>query len=134
MKKYIRRVLKNLVSDGVFFLDCFGGSDSYRVLKEKTDVGDFKYIWDQASYNAVTADFLCHIHFQFPDRSKIQNAFSYDWRLWTLPEIQEILLESGFSEVRIYTQPWEDEDSEIMAPVSEIEPDPAWVAYIAALK
>jgi hypothetical protein len=134
LKKYFKQALKNLSSDGVFFLDCFGGSDSYRVIKEKTDIGDFKYIWDQASYNAVTGDFQCYIHFQFPDRSKIQKAFSYDWRLWSLPEIQEILLESGFSDVHVYTQLESDNASEDMVPVTQIDPDLAWIAYIAALK
>ena len=134
LKKYFKQALQNLSPDGVFFLDCFGGSDSYRVIKEKTDIGDFKYIWDQASYNAVTGDFQCYIHFQFPDRSKIQKAFSYDWRLWSLPEIQEILLESGFSDVRVYTQPANDNASEDMVPVTQIDPDLAWIAYIAALK
>lgn len=137
LKSYFKRVSKNLTEDGVFFLDCFGGSDSYRIFKEKTDVGDFKYIWDQSSYNAVTGDFLCYIHFHFSDRSKLQKAFSYDWRLWSLPELQEILLESGFSEVRVYTQPWDEDEGDFveeMEPTGEIDADPAWVAYIAALK
>ena len=41
----------------------------------------------------------------------MEKAFTYEWRLWTLPEIQEVLKEAGFSKVVVY---WEgsDEDSE----------------------
>ena len=52
---------------------------------------------------------ICHIHFKFKDGSRIKKAFSYDWRLWTLPEIREVMEEAGFSNTRVY---WEDEDEE----------------------
>jgi hypothetical protein len=29
---------------------------------------------------------VCHIHFDFEDGSRLERAFSYDWRLWSLPE------------------------------------------------
>ena len=52
---------------------------------------------------------LCHIHFSFPDGSKIKKAFTYDWRLWTLPEIRELLLEAGFQRATVY---WEGTNEE----------------------
>ena len=66
-------------------------------------------IWDQKAYNPINGDMLCHIHFSFPDGSKIKKAFTYDWRLWTLPEIRELLLEAGFQRATVY---WEGTNEE----------------------
>ena len=132
---YFRKVRKNLELDGIFFLDCFGGSDAYRELKERTKLDGFTYVWDQAAYNPVNSDISCHIHFHFPDKSKLERAFTYDWRLWTLPEIRELLLDAGFSEVIIYAQavdPITEEPSQ-MEPVLNMDADLGWIAYIGAL-
>jgi hypothetical protein len=132
---YFRKVRKNLELDGIFFLDCFGGSDAYRELKERTKLDGFTYIWDQAAYNPVNSDISCHIHFHFPDKSKLERAFTYDWRLWTLPEIRELLLDAGFSEVIIYAQaidPVTEEPSQ-MEPVLSMDADLGWIAYVGAL-
>ncbi len=45
---------------------------------------------------ARDAETLCHIDFKFEDGSVQKRAFSYDWRLWILPEIREVLAEAGF--------------------------------------
>lgn len=132
---YFRKVRKNLELDGIFFLDCFGGSDAYRELKERTKLDGFTYVWDQAAYNPVNSDISCHIHFHFPDKSKLERAFTYDWRLWTLPEIRELLLDAGFSEVIIYAQavdPITEEPSQ-MEPVLNMDADLGWIAYVGAL-
>ena len=132
---YFKKVRKNLEVDGIFFLDCFGGSDAYRELKERTKLDGFTYVWDQAAYNPVNSDISCHIHFHFPDKSKLERAFTYDWRLWTLPEIRELLLEAGFSEVIIYAQAVDSvtEGPSQMEPVLSMDADLGWIAYVGAL-
>ena len=57
---------------------------SRRRSEGEDEAQEFTYIWDQAEFEPVTGHIVCHIHFKFPDGSKIKNAFSYDWRLWTL--------------------------------------------------
>jgi hypothetical protein len=136
MRTYFKRVRDALNDDGILFLDAFGGSESFAVQKEKTKYDGFTYVWDQAEFEPVTNTMVCHIHFKFPDGSKIKKAFSYTWRLWTLPEIRELLEEAGFSKVRVYWE-GEDEDGEPNGEFYETatgEPDPAWVAYIVAEK
>lgn len=136
MRTYFKRVREALNDDGILFLDAFGGSESFAVQKEKTKYDGFTYVWDQAEFEPVTNTMVCHIHFKFPDGSKIKKAFSYTWRLWTLPEIRELLEEAGFSKVRVYWE-GEDEDGEPSGEFYETatgEPDPAWVAYIVAEK
>jgi len=137
LRRYFQNVYQGLVDDGVFFLDAYGGSDAYKEMRERTKYDDFTYIWDQASFDPITGDMLCKIHFSFPDGSRMKNAFTYDWRLWTLPEIRELLLEAGFKGVTVYWQ-GDDEDSDEgngeFEPAERGEADEAWIVYISAQK
>jgi SAM-dependent methyltransferase len=134
LRAYFRAACRGLKPDGIFFLDAFGGHEAFEEMKEKTKYDDFTYIWDQARYRPITGELLCHIHFKFPDGSKLKKAFSYDWRLWTLPEIQELLKEAGFRRVTVY---WEgtDEDGEgdgEFTPEEHGEADAGWIVYLTA--
>lgn len=136
MKRYFRSVYDSLKPDGIFFLDAFGGYEAYEEMKEKTKYDNFTYIWDQKRYSPVTGEMECHIHFKFPDGSKIKRAFTYIWRLWTLPELREMLAETGFKNPTVY---WEgtDEDGEgngVFTPDEHGEADAGWIAYIVAEK
>ncbi len=138
LKHYFTRVKAALAEDGIFFLDAYGGYDSFRELEEEREVndGEFTYIWEQERYDPVSGGLICHIHFAFPDGSRLNRAFSYDWRLWTLPEIRDLLEEVGFSKVTIYWQGW-DEDGEpdgIFVPSTTGEADAGWICYISAEK
>lgn len=134
LKAYFRGVRDALNDDGILFLDAFGGPEGITPQKEKTKHKGFTYIWDQSLFEPVSGRMLCHIHFHFPDGSKLKRAFSYDWRIWNLPELRELLLEAGFSKVRVYWE-GEDEDGEPNGEYTESatgEADPAWVTYILA--
>lgn len=137
LREYFRSTYAGLAKDGVFALDCFGGYDAFRVLRERRELRRFTYIWDQASYNPVTGDLRCHIHFRFPDGSKLDQAFTYDWRLWTLPEVREVLLEAGFTKTLVYWQGWDDKANDgdgNFQPVEAAAADAGWIAYVVALK
>ncbi|MCW8889343.1 MAG: class I SAM-dependent methyltransferase [Sedimenticola sp.] len=138
LKKYFCRVKDGLAEDGIFFLDAYGGYDSFRELEEERDIndGEFTYIWEQERYDPVTGGLICHIHFAFPDDSRLERAFSYDWRLWTLPEIRDLLEEAGFSKVTIYWQGWDDEGEPDgnFVPSATGEADAGWICYISAEK
>lgn len=136
LRSYFERVRESLVDDGLLFLDMFGGSESYVTGKEKTKHKGFSYVWEQEEFDPMTAMYTCHIHFHFPDGSKLKRAFSYTWRLWTLVEIRELLAEAGFSKVRVYWET-EDEDGEGSGEYQESDVglnDPAWIIYIVAEK
>ena len=71
------------------------------------------------------------------DGSKLNKAFSYTWRLWTLPEITELLEEAGFRKVTVYWQGWDEELEEAsgdFTPVTKGDADPSWICYITAEK
>ncbi len=134
MLDYFRTVYEHLGPDGVFFLDAFGGYDALKKVKEKMKFENFTYIWDQACYHPVTGYMQTHIHFKFPDGSKLKKAFSYEWRLWTLPEIQEILLEAGFHNPVVRFE-YFDDDGEglgLWYPDDCGEASSAWIANITA--
>lgn len=133
---YFRHVRDGLVDDGVFFIDVFGGYEAYMEMREKRKFKGFKYIWEHASYNPINGDMTCHIHFNFPDGSKLKKAFTYEWRLWSLPELQELLTEAGYRKVAVY---WEETDEDddgtgVYSPATVGEADPGWVCFIVAEK
>lgn len=139
LRDYFHQVRGALAPDGVFFLDAYGGYDSYRVITEERsledpDLGPFTYVWEQAAYEPVSGRLVCHIHFAFPDGSRLERAFSYDWRLWSLPEIRELLAEAGFSRVTVYWQGWDADGNPDgrFVPVETGEPDAGWIAYLTA--
>jgi SAM-dependent methyltransferase len=140
LKRYFLQVREALKDDGVFFLDAYGGYDSYRVITEERQIdGDeheFTYVWEQERYDPITGRLVCHIHFAFPDGSRLERAFSYDWRLWSLPEVRELLLETGFRRVICYWQGWDEngEPDGVFVPAEEGEPDAGWIAYLTAEK
>ena len=136
MVDYMRRCREALVDDGVLFMDMFGGPESFEETKEKTKHDGFTYIWEQAEFHPITNHMKCFNHFKFPDGSKLKRAFSYEWRLYTAPELRDMLLEAGFSKVTVYWE-GEDEDGEgngEFTPNDKGEADLAWIAYIVAEK
>ncbi len=135
LRNYFRIARESLVEDGLFLLDAYGGSEAFEEITEDRDLDGFTYVWDQASYDPISGLATNHIHFHFPDGTKMKKAFSYEWRLWTLPEVQEVLREAGFSNVIVY---WEGTDEETgegdgeWAVAERGEACPGWVAYLVA--
>lgn len=142
LRDYFAAARDGLNEDGIFILDMFGGTEAMDEMEEERDIDDddVTYIWDQDSFNPITNDITCYIHFNFSDGSEIQRAFTYTWRLWSIPEVRELMLEAGFSKVRVY---WEkfidsDEDDDELEGTGEyyeameVENQESWIIYIAA--
>jgi SAM-dependent methyltransferase len=130
LRDYFICARRALVDDGVFFVDLYGGWEAQQPMPAPRKIkGGFTYVWDQASFDPITHEVVNHIHFEFKDGSRLTNAFTYEWRFWSLPEIKELLLEAGFSEVVIH---WEKNDK--YRPATSGESQPGWLAFVAALK
>lgn len=134
--RYFKVVRKGLAPDGVFVLDVLGGTEAMGEDENLHDLGDFTYRWEQAAFDPLTHDMVCHIHFDFPDGSSISPAFSYDWRLWTMPELCDLLREAGFSAVH---RLWEKTDADNEGTGAFYEPKPlsvenqeSWWTYLVA--
>lgn len=133
--EYFRSAREGLEDDGILFLDAYGGYDAPREIVEERECDGFTYVWEQASFNPIDASMTCHIHFNFPDGSEMKKAFSYHWRLWTLPEIQELLTEAGFGDVTVYWEGTDEKSNEgdgIYLPSVVGDADPGWVCYVVA--
>jgi len=133
--KYCRAARAGLSTDGGFFLDICGGLELGAEIIERTKKGrGITYVWDQKPYDPINGLGVRHIHFEFSDGSRIKKAFTYDWRLWSLPELCDVLRDSGFSEVEVY---WEGDDGSgkgngIFRRRLTAEEETAWIAYIVA--
>ena len=68
----------------------------------------FTYIWEHARYNAADRRLLAYIHFELRDGRKIQKAFTYDWRMYTLPELRDAAIEAGFREFEVWSEGWDE--------------------------
>ncbi|VAW99132.1 hypothetical protein MNBD_GAMMA21-2871 [hydrothermal vent metagenome] len=144
LRGYFAKALDGLKDDGMLILDMFGGTECLDELEEETEMDevDASYLWEHDKFNPINNDILCHIHFEFPDGSRMDKAFSYDWRLWSLQELRELLEEAGYSKVRIYWEEFEedDEDDDFMEgtgeffEATEVENQESWQVYIVAEK
>lgn len=101
---YFRAVRRALRRGGILVADLFGGPEAMKDIVETRRVGGFTYVWEQSSFDPITNRLVAHIGFRFRDGSRLRRAFSYDWRLWSLPEVRDVLAEAGFRETHVY---WE---------------------------
>jgi SAM-dependent methyltransferase len=134
MRRYFANVRKAIGKEGLFFIDLFGGWEAGQVLEEERRQKGFWYTWHQAFFNPIDHHFIGHIHFRFPDGTKLRKAFTYDWRLWSIPELSELLQEAGFSHVECL---WENEDKDgegtgVFRARKSASYDPGYNAYLLA--
>jgi hypothetical protein len=148
LRKYFRTVRASLRDGGIFFVDAFGGTEAMSEMTERrripaetgpggVQIPRFTYIWEQKRFNPINHHILCHIHFRLPGGIKMERAFTYDWRLWTLPELQEIMIEAGFASTAVYLEGWDDEDDEsdgVFRPRKTYENQEGWVGYVVGLR
>lgn len=134
--RYFKRVHEALVDGGILFCDAYGGSDSHLVMEDERHLDGFTYVWDQNHYNPINGDVVNHIHFRFPDGSELKRAFTYRWRLWSLPEIQEAMREAGFVRTTVYWEgsDWKGGGNGVFRPSTRGEACQGWIAYIVAEK
>jgi SAM-dependent methyltransferase len=145
---YFRRCRRALAPGGLLFLDAFGGEGAMRSLTEtrrvrgqRTYGGEriepFTYVWEQKSFNPVDHHLRAAIHFRLDDGRTRRNAFTYDWRMWGLPELDEALREAGFSDAQVYVQAWDDERNQplnIYRRRGRFENQEAWLAYVVGVR
>lgn len=147
LRTYFETVRTALKNNGLFIMDLYGGTEAVDtklepreveafIAADGTKVPAFKYIWDQAEYNVIDHHVVNHIHFKIPGIGKIEKAFTYDWRLWTLPELQELLIEAGFKGAEIYLHDWtkNGESDDIYRRRTNYENALGWVAYVVGIK
>ncbi len=127
---YFRHARSRLAQrKGVLICDLYGGADSYQTgLLDQTIKPPANhparhdrvlYSWEQRTADPLTARVVNAMHFDVrvarhpvpgrgrsgPRRTSHQvflNAFVYHWRLWTIPELRDAMLEAGFTSTAVY--------------------------------
>jgi cyclopropane fatty-acyl-phospholipid synthase-like methyltransferase len=100
--RYLRAARRALAPGGLLVLDAFGGWDAQKELTERRRLrGGVTYVWEQEAFDPITHHLRCAIHFEGPGRRRLRRAFRYEWRLWTLPELRELLAEAGFDDIEV---------------------------------
>ncbi len=134
---YVANAFRSLSKNGLFCMDIWGGSETQVLQEEERDNDDFTYVWDQHSFDPLTYECVCKIHYQFEDGSRIRNAFVYDWRLWTPPDLREAMEAAGFRDVHFLWEATElatGEGNGVFRRKEKGDPDEAWIAYIVGQK
>lgn len=99
---------------GIFVCDTYGGSNAYKtgVASQRTHVGRrgeiVTYTWEHVSADPITATVENAIHFRVREKDEVTadlpSAFTYRWRLWTIPELRDAMHEAGFTSTAVYAR------------------------------
>jgi SAM-dependent methyltransferase len=132
---YFRNIRRALDPAGVFVLDIFGGWETQMEVKDATAHDGFTYYWEQSEFDPLTHRTRFHIHFELDGGEMMKNAFTYDWRMWSIPEVKDALSEAGFDGIEVY---WEGIDPEtgegdgVFRTIKKAKSSPGWNALIVA--
>lgn len=131
---------------GIFVMDLYGGTSSEHALKLRRRYEDFMYLWEQEDFDIINRTTKISLHFYLSKSQRsLRHAFTYQWRLWTLPEIKDCLEEAGFNSVHFWMREMpniqerkEVEDFEVndnvkYEEVSSFSQKDAWNAYIVGI-
>ena len=101
------------------------------VEEQEIEEGGFTYVWGAGEVRACQRQPDLPIHFDFPDGSRLERAFSYDCACG-LPEIRELVGGSRLPQICVYWQGWDErqEADGDFKPVSEGEADAGGSSYL----
>ncbi|KAF8403257.1 hypothetical protein HHK36_011358 [Tetracentron sinense] len=144
---YFKHVLDTLSRrGGIFVMDVYGGISSEHELRLQRRFPNFTYVWEQAEFDIIHRMTRISLHFHLrKQQRKLRHAFSYNWRLWSLPEIKDCMVEAGFQSVHFWIRRMPDTE-EIRKTegfgvgrdvkyeeVSSFQQQDAWNAYIVGV-
>lgn len=149
---YLLGVRRRVRAGGVFVADLYGGATAHVRGALEVEISLFDehgdetgevltYVWEQRSADPITARMRNAIHFELPSGERLENAFEYDWRLWTPAEVIDALAEAGFERAGIEAydalgEAIDEEGEPMVRPIDgaerELGEEDAWVVYLAA--
>lgn len=142
---YFKVLRASLKKGGIAALDIYGGSNAFapgslstfaRIPGGRQRV---RYTWQQVAADPDTGMVENHLHFSI-GRQKWPSAFIYKWRLWSIPELRDALLEAGFSTVETYDRLGDAVDQHGNLRIRPVSPekgrplDDDFVVYLIARK
>ncbi|PWA90776.1 S-adenosyl-L-methionine-dependent methyltransferases superfamily protein [Artemisia annua] len=111
---YFKHALNALSKKGgIFVMDLYGGTSSECELKMQRKFPNFTYTWEQAGFDIIQRKTRISLHYTLLNhqKKKLRHAFSYSWRLWSLPEIKDCMEEAGFRSVHFWIRQMPDSEN-----------------------
>ena len=130
--RYFRAARRSLAPEGVFLLDNHAGSSTLEASWDEREHKGYTYVWEQKRVDGISHRGIRRIHFQFPDGTELRKAFTYDWRIWSLPELRDLAAEAGFRRTDVYLESF-DEDGESTSDLRKAKRFPnedSWTPYL----
>lgn len=137
--EYFKACRNSLKPGGVALFELAGGAGMIQTMREKRIVrhpkaGRVQYVWHQKSFDPITCDGQYAIHFKLPSGKSMTDAFTYDWRLWSIPETRDALRDAGFKDICVY---WEAEHKGVgtgeFLRTEKGDNAHAWIAYVIGM-
>lgn len=130
--RYFKACRQSLRPDGLFVVDTFGGPQHGEPSLDKKRLPGLTYFFEQEHFDPINNRTKFSLHFKPKGGRTRKRAFTYDWRMWSIPEIRDIMMDAGFKEVEIY---WEGtgrngRGSGRFIRKARGEPCKVWVAYV----
>jgi len=146
--RYLRAARAGLRPGGVLVMNLFGGNSAERLLTERTRkraenapdgtmLPPFTYVWEHARFNAVDRRLLAYIHFELRDGRRLRRAFTYDWRMYTVPELGDAVREAGFGGFEVWSEGWDaraKRGNGTLYRRTELDNEDTWIAYAVATR
>jgi len=132
---YLRNARSRLNPDGVFVADLYGGADAMvRGETEDEILGGVRYTWEQREADPLTGRVINAMHFTLPDGTVMRDAFVYDWRLWSVPELRDAMADAGFNETEVHDRlGGAIDDDGAVHPLTVTDPDELDDTYVVAV-
>lgn len=133
LQAYADNARRSLSPGGVLVMDAWGGHLTQQPHTDRKRMkGGVTYLWEQVSFDPITHEIDCRIHFEFKRGRAMRDVFRYDWRLWTLPELQEVMQQAGLEDVHVL---WEGSTTSgrgdgVFRRRTRGDSDAAWIAYV----
>ncbi len=155
LRAFLDHALDALAPDGILVFNLFGGSSNVQPgttrhwvepkprLPSEAAIPAFEYLWEVRSHDGERLD--CRIHFSVPDpvapgrTCELRDAFTYDWRHWSVQEILEMCSGVGFSDVQVWRHTYDPSAGTAGVFLGSVQPDSflaleSWTAYIVACR
>lgn len=134
--QYFIAARKTLSKNGLLVVDNFGGPNCCFTNTESRRMPGFTYKFEQKYFDPINNHAKFSIHFKPKGRRLVKDAFTYDWRMWSIPELKDLMLEAGFRDVAVY---WEGtardgSGSGVFHKRSRGEECQVWIAYIVGIR
>ncbi len=136
---YLASSRSRLRSGGVFVCDTYGGASAFQLGSvERTHIAPdgtvVKYLWRQDHANPLTSRVRTSLHFRVIRDGEViadhPDAFTYDWRLWSIAELREAMTEAGFAATEVYARIDLTPDSRPHAVVDAAELGETWFVCV----